>query len=726
MSGVASYKNAAVLEIDKKLNLIYGLNGSGKSTVSDYLYNPKDSRFSDCKIEGLTNEDVLVYNQRFIRDYFYESDSLKGIFTLSKENREAEEKVRIAEKEITKFETEKQQKTAEQTLLSTDLQEKTIRAETKTWEIKTAYAGGDRVLEFCLENLKGQKEKLFNHIIAIEKPESVPAKTVEQIKKEVESIRGANAQKYGSLPKLQFSSNNIESDPLFKKQIVGNENSSVADLINTLKNSDWVKRGFVYLPENILKDGEKCPFCQQKTVTPEFVTSIKEFFDESYENNLRDIRNLQSQYETAYSSITKKESYEANPFINDKKSNFENLYNKVQNIIEKNIEFIKEKVNSPSREINLQESSSDIASFNVFIDEINSLISEHNEKIDNKEKSLTNLKTEFWSLMRWEYDQTISTYFNDKSTIEQKINTINSRISELDKKTGEQRAIAVEEQKKTVNIEEAIQSINNGLVDLGIHGFRIEKYKNNLYTLVREEKCDEAFHTLSEGEKMVISFLYFIELCKGKRNAETAASKKIIVIDDPISSLSHIYVFNIGRLIKKEFYGKKETKNGVTTWSYKYEQVFILTHSLYFFYEITETKPDDRKETQELIRLGKNADGSYFKTMKYEEIQNDYQAYWYIVKDEKHPPALIANSMRNIIEYFFNFVEKKDLNNFFNQPLMQDNRFQAFYRYINRESHSLGQNIFDYKEFNYDDFKEAFAALFTTAGYEDHYKRMIS
>jgi wobble nucleotide-excising tRNase len=102
------------------------------------------------------------------------------------------------------------------------------------------------------------------------------------------------------------------------------------------------------------------------------------------------------------------------------------------------------------------------------------------------------------------------------------------------------------------------------------------------------------------------------------------------------------------------------------------------------------------------------------------------EAIWYIVKDEKHPPALIANSMRNIIEYFFNFVEKKDLNNFFNQPLMQDNRFQAFYRYINRESHSLGQNIFDYKEFNYDDFKEAFAALFTTAGYEDHYKRMIS
>ena len=111
--------------------------------------------------------------------------------------------------------------------------------------------------------------------------------------------------------------------------------------------------------------------------------------------------------------------------------------------------------------------------------------------------------------------------------------------------------------------------------------------------------------------------------------------------------------------------------------------------------------------------------------MKYEEIQNDYQAYWTIIKDENQPAALIANCMRNIIEYFFNFVEKKDLNNFFLQEPMKNNRFQSFYRYINRESHSLGQNIYDFKEFNYTDFKDAFAELFKTAGYEAHYKKMI-
>lgn len=37
ISGVASYKNEATLETDKNINLIYGINGSGKSTFSEYL-----------------------------------------------------------------------------------------------------------------------------------------------------------------------------------------------------------------------------------------------------------------------------------------------------------------------------------------------------------------------------------------------------------------------------------------------------------------------------------------------------------------------------------------------------------------------------------------------------------------------------------------------------------------------------------------------------------------
>ena len=56
---------------------------------------------------------------------------------------------------------------------------------------------------------------------------------------------------------------------------------------------------------------------------------------------------------------------------------------------------------------------------------------------------------------------------------------------------------------------------------------------------------------------------------------------------------------------------------------------------------------------------------------------------------------------------------------------LRDIRFQAFNRYINRESHSFGQNIYDFKEFNYDNFLEAFRLLFEIEGYETHYKKMM-
>lgn len=212
---------------------------------------------------------------------------------------------------------------------------------------------------------------------------------------------------------------------------------------------------------------------------------------------------------------------------------------------------------------------------------------------------------------------------------------------------------------------------------------------------------------------MIISLLYFRELFRGKRIATDGKTRKVAIIDDPVSSLSHIFVYNIGQLIKNDFFNSDEI-----------EQIFVLSHSLYFFYELADANHERRKETQNLFRLSKNSNGSSISLMKYDEIQNDYQSYWSVINDDKQPSALIANCMRNIIEYFFNFVQKADLSNVTQKPELKKPRFQSFIRYINRESHSLGQNIFDFKEFNYNDFKEGLRLVFEHTGYSEHYKKM--
>lgn len=715
LNKVACFKNLTVLETDKKVNLIYGLNGTGKSTLSDYLLKPNDTKFNNCSADGLNNDfEVLVYNQTFIQEEFYEPESQKGIFTLSKKNKEAETKITNAEKELKRIDTEKDLKEKELQKEKDAIALKYKTAKDKIWEIKQNYTGGDRVLEFCLEGYKSDGNKLLAFVEGLKKSEIKPSKTIESIKEDVQALAGENAQKYDQLNLISFSVQNIETDSLFDKQIVGNENSTVAELINKLGSSDWVKDGLKYLPTEIESEKEVCPFCQEMTITKQLLQNIKEYFGELYEADINSLKAFQKTYSEAIQLIPDKTTFENYPKYETYKKDFDLKCNALLKVVGDNLKLIEDKIKTPSVSVALINTANALREVNEIIEKINKSISEHNSKIDRKEAALEEIKSTFWEIMRWDYDITISSFISDKSQSLKNIDAINKALKDFDIEIGKQKQIIIEQQKQTVNIEEAISNINNGLVDLGIEDFKIKPHSDNLYKIIREKNDNRIFQSLSEGEKMIISFLYFIELCRGKKDTSEAGKKKIIVIDDPISSLSHIYVFNVGRLIHNEFLR-----------SDKYEQVFLLTHSLYFFYEMTDTNKERRNENQKLFRIRKNSTGSEILEMNYEEIQNDYHAYWFIVKDDQQPPALIANCMRNIIEYFFNFVEKRDLNNVFQKPAMQENRFQAFCRYINRESHSLGQNIFDIKEFNYADFKDAFALVFKENGYEVHYKKMI-
>ena len=715
LNGVASYKKEAVLDTDKKVNLLYGLNGTGKSTFSEFLYDQTGARFSQCSIEGLEeNDTVLVYNQKFVQDTFYEPEGIHGIFTLSKGNADAQKVIDTTSAEVKKL-TEQKRKIEEKKTKDEQKHLGEIEEYKKqVWKIKTEYTGGDRVLEFCLDGLKGNKDTLFKHIVSLEKPEGELDYSVDDLKKEAQQLQG-EAQSRQLLLKVLINVEDIEQSELLSKVIVGNNNSSVASLIETLGNSDWVNTGIKY----VHIDGEKgvCPFCQQKTITQNFLEQINAYFDESYNRDKSQIEQMISRYDAEIKKATDFfNAIKDDSFLEKNKAEIESLSANLISVSEHNLNTLREKAKTPSIQVSLQPINEIIESINSIIENANNEITLYNQRIADKKGFKSKIKGNFWRLMRKEYNSVIELYAANKKVYEQSVENVQKELQTKTSEINTNTALIEENRKKTVNIDEAVENIKNGLIDIGITDFTIEKYSEEeaLYRLKREDSDEDVFKTLSEGEKMVISFLYFIELCKGESTAEKASNKKIVVIDDPISSLSHIYVFNIGRLIHNEFLRTK-----------KYDQLFILTHSLYFFYELTNTNHKERKETQKLFRICKNIESSYFEDMKYEDIQNDYQAYWHIIKDEKQAPALIANCMRNVMEYFFNFVEKQDFAQVFQRPELQENRYMAFNRYMNRESHSKGQNIFDIKEFNYDSFREAFKKVFETEGYIDHYNKMM-
>jgi hypothetical protein len=715
LNGVASYKKEAVLDTDKKVNLLYGLNGTGKSTFSEFLYNQIGARFSQCRIEGLEeNDTVLVYNQKFVQDTFYEREGIHGIFTLSKGNADAQKVIDTTSDEVKKL-IEQKRKIEEKMTKDEDKYIDEIEKYMKqVWKIKKKYTKGDRALEFCLDGLKGNKDTLFKHIISLEKPEGELDYSVDDLMKEAQQLKG-EAQIRQPLSKVLINVEDIEQSELLSKVIVGNKNSSVASLIEMLGNSDWVNTGIKY----VHIDGEKgvCPFCQQKTITQNFLEQINAYFDESYNRDKFQIEQMISRYDEEIKKATDFfNAIKDDSFLEKNKVEIESLSANLISVLEQNLNTLREKAKTPSIQVSLQSISKIIESINSIIKNANNEITLYNQRIADIKGSKSKIKDRFWKLMRQKYNSVIELYATNEKSYEQSVKNARKELQTKTSEINTNTALIEENRKKTVNIDEAVENIKNGLIDIGITDFTIEKYSEEeaLYRLKREDSDEDVFKTLSEGEKMVISFLYFIELCKGESTAERGSNKKIVVIDDPISSLSHIYVFNIGRLIHEEFLMTE-----------KYDQLFILTHSLYFFYELTNTKHKDRKETQKLFRICKNTESSYFEDMKYEDIQNDYQAYWHIIKDKKQAPALIANCMRNVIEYFFNFVEKQDFNQVFQKKELREIRYKAFNRYMNRESHSIGQNIFDIKEFDYDSFREAFKKVFETEGYIEHFNKMM-
>lgn len=706
---VATFNSAAALDETKKVNLVYGLNGTGKSTICRFLRDPNREGYENCQLHQDGEADVFVFNDEFIEENFYQSADIKGIFSLSKENKEAEEELSDLGKDRGKLEEDKRSKVAEHQRLVAEVQRGIDIAVDKTFDIKRSYSGGDRVLEFCLDGVMAKKEKLFRRLIETEKPAQKPQDTISNLQEEAKLLQQADVgHTEVLLPQVEFDLSSYEKDPLLEVAVVGSSGSSFAEFITKLRASDWVKQGLEFIDPN--SQVGVCPFCQSETIDEHVRQELANYFDATFESQLSRLRDVLQDYEVHQAALPSLEMYKKSLFYDSEIGNF---HAKLSAALSENLSLLQRKMANPSIAIALIETRSLIDELNSAVQRANDRIERHNMKIMDVGKARRDLHRRFWELMRWEYDQTLALYEDQKARIDKLDANHAEELRGIETALGKIEEAIKLAQQKTVNIDDAVRKINSNLLDVGIVDFRIKKHSDHLYRLERVSQGESSFKNLSEGEKMIISLLYFCELCVGRSSPNELTRPKIAVFDDPVSSMSHVFVFNVGRILVSKFF--KEDRIA---------QVFVFTHSLYFFYELTDTDHDRREKMQALFRVSKNLGGSSVSKMRYEEIQNDYHAYWQIINDPDQHPAVIANCMRNVIEYFFGFVEKQSFANVFQKKELQENRFQAFCRYMNRESHSFGQNVFDFKEFDYNSFKEGLRLVFDLSGYPLHYKKM--
>ena len=253
---VASYSPRTPVNVNtdnKKVNLFYGLNGSGKSTLGNFLQSKDNPVYQKCEVSPTNVEhEILVYNQKFVQDNFYEIPHQKGIFTLSEANKEAEEAIesaKIAIKTLKESQSEIEK--------NTDKKNKEIMNEESTlkeaaWKSKSKYERTE--LKYCLAGFK-TKDKFLQKI-----KESIYScdSTIKALKAEAKELNEQDGTPRKSIQAISFSGSYIESEHIFESIIVGSENSYLAELVEKLGNSDWVQSGMKFL-----NDDEPCPFCQQ-------------------------------------------------------------------------------------------------------------------------------------------------------------------------------------------------------------------------------------------------------------------------------------------------------------------------------------------------------------------------------------------------------------------------------------------------------------------------------
>lgn len=715
LNGYASFKHETCLQTDKPINFVYGLNGTGKSSLTRYLAHIDDPKYAQCSITPVIDPDkevILVYNQDYISETFVDKDRQNGVFTLSKQNKKAYDAIQKATQKIAELDVQDKAIGEAQKKSDATLGEAESHAKDKLWELKTKYSGGDRVLDYCLEGYKGSKASLFTKIKDTEiKPDEAlrPIETLKQDLIQLSSVEGKSYPLLSELPNLPIKEEDIG---LLKKVIVGNQESTISEVMDEFANAAWVRTGIQYID----KEGHRCPFCHQETITEDFLKELKNYFDESYEHDIQALQLLEQTLNDTLARVAPDTSFEDNPVIAPLREKYLIAFQDFKASLTATLATVRLKIERPNIEQEFSCCQAEVDAVNAIIKEASKQITVFNARVAKLPEVKESIKEEFWKFQRREYDATLSAYDAAVKMHKKDTTDNNKKKEDVEKQREQQRSIIAANQKDVVNIDEAITHINNNLQSIGITDFHIVKCEEeNAYRISRAEEGEErVFNTLSEGEKMLISFLYFIETCTGRKAADEPEKKKIIVIDDPISSLSHIHIFNVGRLILNTFIVDQP-----------FEQVFILTHSLYFFYEVVDANHKRRKQQQKLFRISKNADGSELEEMHYHELHNDYETYWSIINDPNQHPALIANCMRNVLDYYFEFVERLEYHSLFELPELSEPRFAAFDRFMNRESHSIGENIIDIKEFDYNSFRDALRLVFfKTKGHEKHFDLM--
>lgn len=668
-----SYSDIDERQKNLRYSVIYGKNGSGKTSISKAFYsalNDKSSyevlKFYDNESKEIIidKENTYVFNEQFIENNVKISsdDSVNAIVLFGKsleldeeikknEKIIEDEKDKIAKRNIGKFDEKNNPSSLNENKNSIIDQLK------NTWAVR----------EQEIKDLR-KKGSVTDDVLSAFLNMNKPKKSQKELKAEYDSILAklnTTRDKKEKLPEI-----NID----FEVKEIAFYNEMLAESFNKKTTTELSLKIFNLLKSNsskyiddsldVLKNMTVCPLCYQEIPNQhknDVLKVLDELFDKTIEEKKSAILNER---------ISKIQSPDFSSYrgkIND-------------SLIESYLKII-DKVNEAIENINIfleQKASSIYQPHEIISIDIDTLKTKYKEELRKLNESIINYNDDVSNFTintkkAMEINKELA-YFD----IEALVSSYKKYQSEYDEamvednKSKEIIADAEDEirklQSQKNNFSIALDEINDALSFIFGTRKRLslsiteDGYKYYIYTNGRKTK----FSRLSTGEKNIIGLVYFYEfLKKNCQQGQYFCNQSIYILDDPISSFDYENKIGILSFIKKMI---KEISKGNED-----NQILILTHELEvanfinkIFGDLNISKKSCSRElvNKKTLMLNPTKYTTYGKLL--------LEVYDYIVDETSRNTISIGNVIRRLVEAYSYFNYNEAMNNF----LSKDDTFK--------------------------------------------------
>ncbi|WP_314111322.1 AAA family ATPase [uncultured Granulicatella sp.] len=660
-----------------KVALVYGRNGSGKSTISNAFKKVKGEDILNIETASLYDNDsheisigesgdkaIFVFNEDFVNDKVKIQEEGLGSIIMLGEKADLTVKIEQATEQLSEakdIQVEIKQKIEEYRDV-TNLKSPYYYKEKMCMTLKNddGWAGRERRIKESRRNANVPKDKYLEFVnITASKSRLELLIDFEEQMRELEKAKQGSGKIIEEIIKISDEYINFNYSAISKlleetmeKPLLSEREKYLLKLVETGE-KDFLQKQLDYFDND---EVQYCPFCLQDISDDykvDLVAKIQSILSDFVKEHCRKLSEfLLEEINFDFTSFIQLSSHPESC----------ELLNKLNKTIQENNRVINQKINSPYT--STYEKITDITSLLI---ELEKSLKNLEEERDEYNKNVVNTKPIIDRLVSInneiayydigdDYKRYLAQYseYEKLSTEEQNANKLVDEKLSLCKKLEAERK----------NIDIAVDLINKGLKYIFFSKERLEIIvENDKYKLLSNGK-PVLPSNISVGERNIIGLCYFFaSMLQGKDDKNAFKDEYLIIVDDPVSSYDFENKIGILSFLKLKL---SQFLNGNLN-----SKAIILTHDLLTFFDIEKILEELQKEFNDSYGKNKTVfnlfelkkcnliEFQYKKRHEYTEMMK--MIYDYSMEGCSDNSILIGNIMRQVLEAFSTFEYKKGI-----------------------------------------------------------------